>query len=109
MQFELPAMQVLNVRVGHSVALRSTKLAVALDVLNAANASADQALAPGGSQIFSTSFRRSTNRQFHARCSSPRGSRSERRSIPPRETPRNASVTSAGPKSRESAIRPIGT
>jgi hypothetical protein len=55
-QFELPALQVLSVRVGYGVALRSAKLAIALDVLNVTNAGADQALAPGGNQIFSTAF-----------------------------------------------------
>jgi hypothetical protein len=63
-QLRLPALQMLNLRVGRISRAGSGRIDVAVDVLNVTNADADQAFQPGAHQQFSPFFGEGAIRQF---------------------------------------------
>jgi hypothetical protein len=63
-QFRLASLHIWNVRVGHRLSLSKQRIEVALDVLNAINAGADQVFTPGATQRFSPVFGLGSMRQL---------------------------------------------
>lgn len=63
-QLKLPALQILNLRVGRQFSLaRAIGLELALDVFNVLNGDADQAFQSGANQLFSANYAGASSRQ----------------------------------------------